>query len=245
MRANGSKAGNLPLFTLYRRQRVVVPSTLMTDANGIQVDINYKNTTPYSDLPYYRDISTSISKDGKSLYFNSPRDLTIPQRRFGILPDPMLKLNPQFTLSPYRSDGGLRYPIFALSSSPNYLADDEDQATAQGPPANPVSSLEGADVMLTDVISFAVIPIFSGLPSPDWDPPRNTFFPKGARVYDTWSDRADDMYDYTVWDYPANTNPLPYTQVPNKPIVTGLQISIRVWDEKTKQARQITVIQDL
>jgi hypothetical protein len=31
----------------------------------------------------------------------------------------------------------------------------------------------------------------------------------------------------------------------NKVVLTGLQISIRVWDAKTTQTRQITIIQDL
>jgi hypothetical protein len=103
----------------------------------------------------------------------------------------------------------------------------------------PSASLEGTDVILTDVLSFAVIPIISinGVPTPSPDIAGNSYFKNypNVRLFDTWSNRADGTYEYTFWDQ----------SVPNMSVLTGLQISIRVWDEKTKQARQITVIQDL
>ena len=43
LRANGATSGTLPLFTLYRRQRVVVPSTIVPGAGGATTDLNYQS----------------------------------------------------------------------------------------------------------------------------------------------------------------------------------------------------------
>jgi len=238
LRPTGTTAGALPLFTLYRRQKVIVPSTVLATGN----DLNYQAPGPFArtapNLSDYLEVSTSTSGQGK-LFFNSPRDVTIPQRRFGMNPAVNAGL-------PFRSDKQLRYPIFASPPSPEYLPDDEDSLVAQGPPANPAVSCEGQDVILTDVLSFVVIPIFSGVPTENW-PNNNKFFPQNASVFDTWSNAADDVYDYTLWDQPTDGkgNPNPVMVPNNQSVITGLQISIRVWDAKTTQARQITIIQDL
>ncbi len=263
LRPNGATSGTLPLYTLYRRQRVVVPSTVLTTATG-QLDLNYQsiNTTtgaianggtPLTVKPDYLEVSTSVSSQG-TLYFNSPRDLTIPQRRFG------MNTSTQLPGLPLRSDGTYRYPAYALGplsntlpvQSPNYQPDDEDCTAALTTPPYLPYSKEGTDIILTDVISFAVIPLFNGQPTADF-PTQNQFFPQGVSVFDTWSNSADDVYDYTLWDNPDFLNvpagdPRLATLVPTsppKPVLTGIQISIRVWDDKTKQARQITVLQDL
>jgi type II secretory pathway pseudopilin PulG len=259
LRPTGTTAGALPLFTLYRRQRVVVPSTVYVNATtGAQSDLNYQapGPIPVTSKPDYLEVSTSLSAKG-TLFFNSPRDLTIPQRRFGMNPDPNsagLPYHPynKAVPSPLNANSlsQVWYPILALGpnppltyQSPNWRQDDEDGTAALQNNGTPSLSMEGQDVILTDVLSFAVIPIFSGLPTADF-PPQNVNFPPGVSVFDTWSSQADDVYDYTLWD----TNealPTSPTLVPNKGVVTGLQISIRVWDAKTTQTRQITIIQDL
>ncbi len=249
LRSNGATAGNgnQPLFTLYRRQRVVVPTTITTDANGNLIDLNYQapGARPLSEKPYYLEVSTSISSQN-NLFFNSPRDLTIPERRFG------MNSTSGTAGVPYRSDKALRYPIFALNIAPTYISpnwqpDDEDGPAALA--GNKSLSFEGTDVILTDVISFAVIPIFSGQPSENianQNPYLTKYFP-GVGVFDTWSNRADDLYNYTLW---SNSDVIPpdipdARLVPNTSVLTGVQISIRVWDAKTNQARQVTIIQDL
>jgi type II secretory pathway pseudopilin PulG len=247
MRANGATAGAKPLYTLYRGQRVIVPSTVTTDAKGNMIDLNFQwPTKALPQKPDYLEVSTSVSdlKLG-TLYYNSPRDVTIPERRFGMSPTPLTGG------VPLRSDKTLRYPIFALSStnytSPNYLPDDEDGTAALANNGTPSASLEGTDVILTDVLSFAIVPIFSGVPTPDIAV-QNQYFTKnypGVGVFDTWSNRADNVYDYTLWDTGSFSDAKDPHLVPNKSVLTGLQISIRVWDEKTKQARQVTVMQDL
>jgi type II secretory pathway pseudopilin PulG len=278
LRPNGASAGGLPLFTLYRRQRVVAPFTTNVVSVGNPpptqqlMDLNYQtlavnpppssvqpNGLPLAVKPYLLELSTSISAQG-TLYFNSPRDLTVPERRFGMNQFLPAKIANYAGGIPLRSDNTLRYPVLALNSvnyvSPNYLADDEDNAAAIAGNGNSSLSSEGNDVILTDVISFAVIPIFSGIPLPDIDATGQslnpTFSTLGVHVFDTWSNRADEFaarpqppnttYDYTIWNDSVND---PAHMVPNTSVLTGIQISIRVWDTKTQQARQITIIQDL
>ena len=105
-----------------------------------------------SAKPSYLEVSTSVSSQN-TLYFNSPRDLTIPQRRFGMDANGL----PNKVAAGGIASGYL-YPIFAAPTSPNYLAIDDVSAT----------SLEGTDVILTDVISFSVLPIsiVNGTPRP-------------------------------------------------------------------------------
>jgi hypothetical protein len=243
MRPTGTNAGPLPLFTLYRRQKVIVPSTVLVTATG-QTDLNYQ-VPPVArsaqNLSDYLEVSTSTSGQG-NLFFNSPRDVTIPQRRFGMNTDPKsagvpYHLYKNAVPSPLNSVSQLWYPIFASPPSPEFRQDDDDSLAAQN--GATAASREGQDVILTDVISFVVIPIFSGVPTENW-PNNNTFFPPSVSVFDTWSSSADDLYDYTLWE-----NATDATQVPYQGVITGLQITIRVWDAKTTQARQITIIQDL
>jgi hypothetical protein len=239
---------------------------------GNLVDINYEapgNLAPsQQNLSDYLEVSTSLSYQSATpphnpaILFNSPRQLTIPQRRFGMdpdLPDPMTKTGGL----PKVVNGQFLYPIFAAVSSPYRTAIDQDVLAAQ---AQPGLSREGSDVLITDVISFAVIPIFSGFPVENF-PPQNQSFPRNAAgptvsVFDTWSNHADDTYDYTLWDNadlvgnPADPHLVPCKTVqvqvsPSGPtiqiqaVLTGLQISIRVFDSKTTQTRQITIMQDL
>jgi len=268
LRPTGTTAGAQPLFTLYRRQRVVVPSTvLVIVATGQQVDLNYQAPPGVAPWPLplasksdYLEVSTSISQQGK-LFFNSPRDLTVPQRRFGMNPDFALTSGgvpyhpySQPVPSPLNANSlsQLWYPILALGpnpplnyQSPNWRLDDEDGTAALQNNGTSPASMEGQDVILTDVLSFAVIPIFSGVPTADFPPQyQNVNFPPGVSVFDTWSSQADDVYDYTLWDV-GSALPTSGTLVPNEGVITGLQISIRVWDAKTTQTRQITIIQDL
>jgi prepilin-type N-terminal cleavage/methylation domain-containing protein len=91
--------------------------------------------------------------------------------------------------------------------------------------------------------------------------------PTSVRVYDTWSATKDALYDYSGWNlsYPASgsasgtntTVPLRrlYSAtggsmgtggyLPNDIQILAIQVTIRVWDFKAEQARQITVVVDM
>src|SRR5262249_23675518 len=129
--------------------------------------------------------------------------------------------------------------------------------------------LYGSDVLITDVISFNVRVLFSGYPdfidlqdlsnlkdannnSIFINVNRNSQFTLPQAVYDTWSQATDTLYDYSAWSDPTQTAKVAPSQpsvltangyVPSR--ILALQISIRVWDLKSQQARQITVVQDM
>jgi type II secretory pathway pseudopilin PulG len=74
--------------------------------------------------------------------------------------------------------------------------------------------------------------------------PQNSF-----RVFDTWSQRKDDLFDYTGWLTRGIDQTIPMYQNDNsvtKPIrIRAIQITIRIWDHRTKQSRQVSIVQDM
>lgn len=100
----------------------------------------------------------------------------------------------------------------------------------------PPFSRAGADLLMTNVLSFdvRVLDVAAG----DFVDLGYgaTFTGPGANpnlpfVYDTWSSRYNTQYDYRA-------TPVPYP-VP----LQAIMITLRVWDEKTRQARQVTIVQ--
>jgi hypothetical protein len=223
-------SGNTKLYTLYRRQRLLVPDNAR---------VNWQTPVPAGQLSTYAELS-SYPKNAGQLYFNSPADITVPQRRFGM----------SQTL-----DGGI--PTEADQSYPLIK--------------NQNAALAGSDVLLSDVISFEVKPLviwqgalanaqlafvdFINLKELDvlTRPPVNSQFTgNGPRVFDTWSSLVDDTYDYSSWNNntgsTAKNIPLYLRTVgtaTQQIRVLALQITIRVWDNKTQQARQVTLVQDM
>lgn len=168
LRANGlTTPAGLPLYTLYRRQLVVLTNANAATMNGPPALATWNAAT-------YYDVSC---KPGGS--FNNMTDLANPAFR---------------SLSP-------AYPIFP-----------ERGETAQ---------LIGADILLSDVISFNVRILRTGIVLPVAAPDDTDFVDVPAPfIFDT------------------ATSPVPYK-------VRAVQVSIRVWDPKTLRARQITIVQDL
>ncbi len=273
----------MQLFTLYRRQRLLVP-----DNNLVQPavpTINPITLTP--NIANFLEMSCWVN--GANLYFNNPMDVTVPLRRFG-------GSGPTITAPPSV------YPY----ATTNYttLSTELAQLALLGAPVNPL--LNGADIQLTDVVSFDVrlLPLYPTVPlvtppNPNdpfvtlFQPPFTTIFPNGnpgfysatnltaPAVFDTWSSLQDSLTGinldgkplYSEWNLPIITNPTaPPPTVPNPaciplwnstaltyqyppgsaqtitltgsgPIIQAIQISIRIWDAKTNQTRQVTIVQ--
>ena len=219
---NGSQP--VGLFTLYRRQRLAVP-----DNSLVNPPMSY-TTVQQFNAAYARCLELScwprqFTGPG-SLYFNNPIDLTVPGRRLG----QGIPLNFQ----------PLAMRLQGLGAT------------------NP--TLAGADIQLTDVISFdvRVLPLgASGSPDPFvtlFQPPFTTAYKytaplwasDGKRVFDTWSSVYDAQSNYSQWN--VLTPPKPGTTIPfwngtSGPIILAIQVSIRIWDSKTNQTRQVTLVQ--
>jgi hypothetical protein len=223
LRPNGQQAGTTPLYALYRRQRVAVP-----DDN----DVNRgASRVPDTDYPQYLEVS--CLKQGGNLYFNGPMDLSIPQRRLGM---------------DQAQNGG----VIPAAMSGAYPRVEDDMAANPGGP-----DIASSDLLLSDVISFEVtvllengtqfVDLFHSSLSPFSNGNPQFSAAGGPRVFDTWSAYRDDVYDYAQWDVRGSDVSIPLYRDSNQAHIriVAVKITLRVWDVKTQQARQVTLIQDL
>ncbi len=272
LRPSNQLAGSAPLYTLYRRRRVLldIPSSV---ANSTNARIPNSTNAPQqlSDVSLYEPL-------GGFTYFNTPADVTAPLRRLGMKPLPPGNLMPGAP-----EPAGVFNNVFYRS-----LFDDNPNQTVTGGAASP----GGDDILLENVLSFEIkatwdvtadqrlIRTANGIikpkaftPAAAGDPPNpdypfdnlplqlagstsgNTVLTNlGARVFDTW--RGEDYIDpnltspvrYSLWNSNyelSNTAGDPVVTIPLRIRVKAIQIRIRVWDSKTQQTRQVTVVQDL
>jgi type II secretory pathway pseudopilin PulG len=220
-------ADGTPLYGLYRQQRLVVGDNgnLNWGANRVSLPAATGTQILNQYQPLYscmRNPNTT-PPNNTFLYFNSPEDLTMPERRTAT-----------FT------------PLKDLNNQPT-----------------------GNDLLLTDVISFDIKVLVS---QANWN---NLFIdladakfpgtvpPVPTKIYDTWSRRNDDIKNYSErlklpgavagtfyypWKYPipmaAPAREGAATPNPTYRIL-ALQITLRIWDPRTKLSRQISIVQEM
>ncbi len=243
---------NLPLFALYRRQRLLVPQNLGTlwGTQPGQASIN-----SYPEL--------SINSDGS---YNGPTSITVPSVRFGMGPNGQLQggtyptlasQNPQFAGNDVLLSDVISFevrPCFLLSDGSTLVA---NQPGASGAPLSflPLSYLTQTPPTLVGASGATISPFQYG--NPNFGPPGGPFGATGGPfVFDTWSQQpitSENPTDYSNWTKPGTGASIPLYQgayaAPNGSQVTlsikAIQIVIRVWDYKTLQTRQRTIIQNL
>jgi len=231
LRPMGDFANGTALYTLYRRQRLAVPDN--TNLNwSSPVSNKWLNTTAaYSEVSC-KPNPLSPNPTSGNIYFNNPTDLTVPQRRFG-----MVSASGTTTGNggiPVRSD--FRYPIMA-DPLPNPAV----------PGVDILPGAPGADILLTDVISFE-IKILDRTTGSFVDVPYsnavtgNPLFNGTSgtqRVFDTWSSVKDDVYDYST------SSADPNTRIPLQITIPAIKITLRIWDKRSQRTRQVTILQDM
>ncbi|HTU89867.1 MAG TPA: hypothetical protein VMF69_07210, partial [Gemmataceae bacterium] len=290
--------GGVPLYTLYRRQCLLVPdNSLVTAGSGGGIPIAQAANC----------LELSCWANGTNLYFNSPIDITVPWRRFGMLPVNTANLsypagllyatavNPTpltlWTQLPWVSSN----PSLSLVPSlpPTYVPATTPVGPLYPTPYYPTlaqqaaGTLSGADIQLNDVVSFDVrvllvnpttgIPEVTNPTNPNdpfvtlfmvpntspttyynanpafYNPTAPTTNPSAPAVFDTWSSISDGLSNYSAWNVSGLVNATPLTSIPmwnstatplpRGPIIQAIQISIRLWDFKTNQTRQVTIVQ--
>lgn len=109
------------------------------------------------------------------------------------------------------------------------------------------NTLRGSDILLTNVVSFCV----RVMPNFQTTPPITDFMdvlawaPVAAATTPTLGSGVfNGNFDTNNIVFPPPTSPPAGVPVVNYTL-RAVQISIRVWDDKTKQTRQITLVQDL
>jgi prepilin-type N-terminal cleavage/methylation domain-containing protein len=236
---NGSAAGGTPLFSLYRRERLAVPNNYDLNWGGKGI--------PAQNAGAYASMSCGVEPRGSTLYFNSPTDLTVPERRFG-----MSRVN-SILVSNYTPLGTGEDLLLTdvISFTVRILSPD-----VLNQPPTPARPYDHVDDPADGPNTFVDLPIVPP-PQPQLVPPGGRKGPPvpsmGGQVvvngkptiipvigaFDTWSSVQDENYDYygTTVYYPVPA-PLPIR-------LTALQITVRVYDLRTQQVRQITIIQDM
>jgi hypothetical protein len=221
-----TSAGGTPLFALYRRQRLMAP-----------VPSPAASTPNASEPPQYLEVGFFPAPNPPGTWqVNDPGTITVPPNR--------LLANPGDPLG---------NPAASPSNPPGSIQDLLGSAAAQA----------GDDLLMTDVISFDIKVLQEGYdPNPatnggtpinpnnfvswfiDLPPPglsQNQIVQQNGTysIFDTWSSRAP--YTYTPGP-PAQVTP---TNTPLPIRILAIQITLRVWDERTQQARQMTITQDM
>lgn len=240
-------ANGQPLFSLYRRHWLAAP-----DFSALSGPVLTASLGSYLEVSCMTDPDTT--HDPGALYFNSAMDLTEPPRRMGTKTATGVVL-PFLPYSPSKAFPGSS----TLLSIPTLAEDAVSTGTT--------SPLTGSDLLVTDVISFDVRVLLT--PGPASAPTQGTEFVSvndatvqafksnnpnyngatGPYLFDTWSKMTDNVYDFSNWAPGATgvNNTIPIYQNASGQLIgiRAVQVTLRIWDFKTEQTRQVTVVQDL
>src|SRR5262249_31080338 len=185
---------------------------------------------PANLWPYYDAASFPQPAGGTAtVSLNTPASVTMPPNRLG--------------MDPTRPEG--------LSSLIPPPAPATGVWTLQELRGGVNSTQAGDDLLLSDVLSFDIKvlqeggtyngpedrglgPTFVDLPAPALNQ-NSTFRAANISVFDTWSKQG--TYGDATSGWNASNVASPY-RLPLKMRILAIQITIRVWDEKTQQARQ-------
>jgi prepilin-type N-terminal cleavage/methylation domain-containing protein len=248
LRANGSTANGTKLYALCRRQLLAIPSQTMAQQLSSQTGYMTPSTHLYNQDPNapgsagaYREISCKANPSGSSIYFNSPQDLTVPERRFNMYPgSPTVS---QYGGVPMRTDG-LQDGTYSVLGDATTIPGTANDVFLTAPFA-------GSDVLLQDVISFDVQVMYRIGGVNFVDLPASTTNPLWAGsgvpgsfgyVFDTWSATQDPYYTSYASGWSSSGNNY---SIPNQIEIQAIRIVISIWDRKTEQTRQVTIAQDM
>ena len=97
--------------------------------------------------------------------------------------------------------------------------------------------LLSGDTEFRDLFDPVVQAFNNGTPNP-------AFSGNGPRVFDTWS---NDLTNYPNWSAAGTPTSIPLFQNASGQQISikAIQISLRVWDFKTKKTRQVTLVQQM
>lgn len=253
--SNTQANNGLPLYYLVRRDKPLMP---MGQPTGIPGGGSYGTISLVSTLGQSGNTTNNP-------LFNTSEDVTAPCRRMN---------NPLWTIVPTPAPWSYNPPAIAGSSGAGYVplgtGDDivlTDVLSFEVKVAHDLAvpffpSVSNPD---TPEFPFDYLPM---VPSPGVIAPRYATCQSvspvpigsgltGYRIFDTWSKAVGPSvpvppppgvpppafapaYDYSSWRSPAAITSVPfYTRV------RALQLRLRVWDAKTQQVRQVTLVQDM
>jgi prepilin-type N-terminal cleavage/methylation domain-containing protein len=244
---SSAPGGAQQLYALYRRQLLTAPPI---PPRGKQLT----RYTPPAPVPAnqaaaYPEVSVipdaGEASAAANLSFNSLLDLTMPVRRFWM-------------------NRGMASGLYQAAPSPPAPAGTYRFATM----GECNAAYQAADLLMPDVLSFDVRVLVAGssefedlfqITNPNR--PGGVYYPWNnqyiydpatttpARAFDTWSFAVDPSNpannNYSTWNTPGSPASIPiYNDNLGHPInIQAIQITLRVWDFKTKKTRQVTIVQ--
>jgi prepilin-type N-terminal cleavage/methylation domain-containing protein len=230
--ATGS--AGVPLYTLYRRQRLAVP------------DNSVVPTQTYAGLPQAQVLELSCWQNGANWHFNNPMDLTVPGRRFG-------GGNPANFTTIATELGTYSNPLAGSDIQLTDVVSFDVRLLVSG--ITVPGSADHFVTLLTPVNPQLPVnlqtnpPLFLSYGNPNqqqnpgqaYNPGYN--FLTGPMVFDTWSSVNDGLSNYSQWNVTGTATSIPLWNGARGPIILAIQVSVRIWDLKTNQTRQVTIVQ--
>jgi type II secretory pathway pseudopilin PulG len=220
-KAQDTTTGSIPLYTLYRRQALLVPDNTLVQP-----------PQPATSIGNFTDMSCWAN--GTNLYFNSPIDITVPTRRQWGGQGPYQPI-PQ-TSSLYGSDIQLN----------DVVSFDVRVAFQQPAGVTNIDNVPPSQTNLDPFVTLWQTP-FNVLNTGNGINNGNTLYQpsntNGPMVFDTWTSINDGSNNYLQWSTSGTSTSIPLWSSSGGPIIQAIQISIRIWDSKTSQTRQVTMVQ--
>jgi prepilin-type N-terminal cleavage/methylation domain-containing protein len=243
LKATGQSAGSTPLFALYRRERVIYPLVPPPAATNALTAAAFAAYPGVSVSPYASAGVSPVNTPGTTATppAGATTSISEPRRRLGM---------DGTTLA------GVPATLAGVVGPSNW-----DLADQPGTPSNQF----GDDLLMSDVISFDIKVVLQGSPlGTDYPafvdlPPQSittgaggtttavssnnsTFAASSAVVFDTWSSYDSAAYGSAAsgWNTTGQVASLPLAVR-----ILAVQVTLRVWDSRTQQARQLAIIQDM
>jgi len=258
----------LPLFDLCRRVGLLVPLVGNNDGSTMQAFPPYPNDNPDLSTTQKTAPPVRLNRVGWSVGNISQPEVTQPLFRFGMqagnpagipaFQDPVdQRMRPRRISEEYPNSNQNRWGDDVLlndviSFEIKAVWANQDNNNPPDPVTGPSQggnrqgnvytwNVPGLGQTLNTDYPFDYLPTSQWANNPPPAPPSNTGFAIGGgrsyRVFDTWSANGPYTFD---WKNQFNTRSLPL-----KIRIKALQIRIRVWDRKSEQTRQITIVQDM
>lgn len=223
---------SLPLHTLFMRQRLINPT-------GTAVSDTTNASNQYLEISH-----TSTSTTTPPTAFNQMADVAIPANRFGASNN-LSAVTPPSSYQTFQSERGATDPA---AGSDVLLTDvlSFDVRVLLGEEAYGANPQTFRTLFDTEVMNFEMHNA-STLPSPfgtakvfdTWTANRT-----GTNLYPFWNVRHDDTNKPSGFDNTKAGQVIPlYRTSSGQTIrIRAIQVTIRIWDSKTKQSRQTSVV---
>ncbi len=219
-KANNRTANGTPLMDLYRQQRAILPSN--SEANALS--LNAINILRYENF--------SCKSNAGKIYFNSPSDLTMPgYRMISGVPNTLYPYSDLLVTDVISFDvrilpDSLLNDFYLISSLPYNTFRYNQTSNMQTPPCVFDTWTTGNDGTQYDIGNFD-----TGVWQPTaWDSSKSPLVPPINSLIPIWNHNR------------SGTGGNIFTPIKGLRI-NAIQVSIRLWDEKSQKAREFKIIQ--